>query len=90
MKKIILILTLILLYGAVHAQCDLQIDSTFTTYTQPPDIEYDLYNGYTGVAGYYVRDITTMPDGRIFVLGYVSYAGAGGQTTSYLNYDLTI
>jgi len=39
MKKTILMLTLLLLYGTVNAQCELQIDSTFTTYTQPPDID---------------------------------------------------
>jgi len=37
------------------------------------DYEYDIYNGYSGIAQYYISDLATMPDGRIFGIGFVGH-----------------
>ncbi len=58
----------------VDNQCELVIDNTFAddgTFLQEYDWEFDIYNGYSGVAQYYISDLATMPDGRIFGIGFV-------------------
>ncbi len=57
-------------------QCKLAIDNTFAnegTFLQEYDWEYDIYNGYSGIAQYYISDLATMPDGRIFGIGFVGH-----------------
>jgi len=73
-KNILSTFALLICCAMIRAQCDLVIDNTFAddgTFLQPFDYEYDIDYGYSGIAQYYISDLTTMPDGRIFGIGFV-------------------
>ena len=73
-KNTLSTLALLICCTMMRAQCDLAIDNAFATngtFLQEYDYEYDIYNGYSGIAQHYISDLTTMPDGRIFGIGFV-------------------